>query len=273
MIVFVSMLLQMLWLFSVALTVAGIVLNHFYIALPYVVISFLWTTAVIKNVVQLTAARAFCMYYFLTGTLYYPTDHQITAMSWKHALLSGFGPVCYGSFFIPLFHLVFGYNDGGTIDHHGSRNDGCGGWKDIILSKFNWYAWAHVATYGKSIGDASRDTWSMIIHHGVDTIIKPSVINYYIKLIWAVVGLLAATATCVFTKVVMSWLPPWVVMLYIGIAFVIGATIASVATVLLDAGLSSTGVVLSEESKSIQRVENELFEQIWEIWPEVVNST
>jgi len=271
--VFVSIFLQALWTLSVALTIAGIVLNRFYIVLPYIVISYLWTTAVIKNVVQLTASRAFCMYYFLMGTRFYPTDHRITSASWKYALKSGFGPVCYGSFFIPFFHLTLGYNDGGTIDDHGTRSDGCGGWKDHVLSNFNWYAWSHVATYGKSIGDASHDTWKMIIHHGVDKIIKPSVINYYIKLIWIVVGLLAAVATFLYANIFVHWLHRGQALIIAGLAFVIGAIIASVTTVLLDAGLASTGVVLSEESKSVQRVESELFEQVWEIWPEVVNST
>lgn len=267
-IVLVSLLITSIWCMWIYLVISGCVMNQFYVGFPYIFFSFLWTLFVIKNCLFVAATRVYCVYYTLKGTQLYPTEHKVTSTAWMWAITSGFGAICYGSLIIPAVHIVFGYGTGGNVDKEGKRVDGCCGCRDAALQRYNWYAWSHVVMYNKSINRASRDTWKMISQKGVDVIVKPSLINPYIKLIWGVAGFMSGMTVLVFMHAAGQTHEMHVV----GMAFLLGAIHASVTTVLLDAGIAATAVVMTEEIKSIQRVESDLFEMVWELWPEVVSS-
>ena len=47
------------------------------------------------------------------------------------------------------------------------------GFVDVLLRFCNEYAYTQVALYGKTFTRASRDTWTLLVHHsGVDAIVQ-----------------------------------------------------------------------------------------------------
>lgn len=226
----------------------------------------------IKNILFLTNSRVFCAYFLLSESDTVKVDNKVPWGSLRFSLTYGFGSVCLGSLFIPLIHLTLGWHDGGYIDPQGQRHGGCCGCKDWLLSRVNWFSWVHIAIYGKSISKASKDAWKSIVDHGVDTIIMPSLVNYFIKLSWISVGLTSAIASWLFLRWKLSFVQDAQLITIITlVSLVIGMVQHSVATVLIDSGLVSLAVVMSEEIRCVQRMENELFELMWERWPEVVS--
>ena len=55
----------------------------------------------------------------------------------------------------------------------------CLGFLDVLTRFFNELAYTQVAMYGKTFTRASRDTWTLLVHHsGVDALVQVSLPGY-----------------------------------------------------------------------------------------------
>ena len=54
----------------------------------------------------------------------------------------------------------------------------CLGFLDVLMRFFNDFAYTQVAMYGKSFTRASRDTWTLLVHHsGVEALVQRDLIG------------------------------------------------------------------------------------------------
>jgi hypothetical protein len=269
------------WIVCFAFTVAGLLIRDMAPLIAYCVISFAYTLSVLRNTLRLACTRSFLVYFLLSASDRIADEERGVSMrSRMYASTYHCGCVCYASLFIGFSHL---FCDWGTTksmawDAQGNpekQSGCCGGVRNKVLSRFNTYMWSHVAAYGKTVGQASADTWGTVTSRGVDAIMGPTLIHYLLLLSNVVVGFLTGIAALVY---LMSAQPQvyatdvFTVETYLVVGWLIGASLMSIMCIPLDAGVAGLAVVLAEDPKAVQRAgEDDLYELIWERFPEVVS--
>lgn len=271
------------WTTCFAFTVAGLTVLQVSPLIIYCVFSYLYTLSVLKNTLRLATLRSFLAYFLLAGSdRLIEEERGLSLRNLFYASTYQFGSVCYASMFVGMSHLFF---DWGTTpstawDQEGSRekNQGsCGGLRTKVMSKFNTYAWSHMAIYGNPVGTSASDAWESITTRGVDAIVGPTLIHYLLLLSNVVVGFLSAFCMLLFVAVAQPHVyaqDVTMVELYLVLAWLIGVVYSSVMTLSFDAGVAGLAVVLASDPKAVQKAgEDALYELIWERYPEVVAST
>eukprot|EP01133_Synstelium_polycarpum_P011478 gene11478-13381_t len=182
---FFSMGVNFLWLLFWA-AVCSRVLQVFsdgalYFFMIFVVFSFYWVANVIKNVVHTTVSGLYASWYFLDQSVGMPPNP--TMQSFKRAMTTSFGSICFGSLLIAIVSTLRFLADSMMNNKNGIvKLIGCIlgcilSMMEGILRFFNVYAFTQVAIYGKSYCESAKSTFELFKNRGADLIVNDNFIG------------------------------------------------------------------------------------------------
>ncbi|KAF9192182.1 putative choline transporter, neither null mutation nor overexpression affects choline transport [Haplosporangium sp. Z 767] len=239
--------------------------------------SFYWTSQVIANIVHTTVCGVFAAYYFMAGSPQGMTKSP-TVESLKRACTTSIGSICFGSLIIAIIqtlrtiaNMARGDSDG-IMAFVACLIDCLLACLQGIAEFINKYAFAQVATYGKSYMDAARDTWTILKDRGVDQIINDNLIGNVWGMAAIVSGILSGLSSYLYLRFadpVFNRSGEFTTVLVL-MGFVMGLQICFTVGTVIDSGVVTTFVCLAEDPAALARTKPELFERIRQTYPEVV---
>ncbi|XP_044493974.1 protein PNS1-like isoform X2 [Mangifera indica] len=132
-------------------------------------LSLLWTTEVMRNVVNLTVSRVIALYY-LRGM------QSNTGYCFQRALTINLGSACLGSLFVPTIEAMRIVARGlnlleGEDEFMFSCAHCCLRVMESIFRYGNSWAYVQIAAYGKGFVKASQDTWGLFERQEMECIV------------------------------------------------------------------------------------------------------
>mmetsp|Transcript_25003 Transcript_25003/g.35012 ORF Transcript_25003/g.35012 Transcript_25003/m.35012 type:complete len:456 (-) Transcript_25003:58-1425(-) len=264
---FLSLLIILAWsLFWVITVACAQRLNSNGLLLFFLILSFYWTTQVIKNIVHVTVAGTFASWYFLSGTVGPAQNPTLNAL--KRATTTSLGSICFGSLIVAFLKTL-------RSILHAIRSQGdncCACIFDCILSVlesliqyFNVYAFTQVAIYGKTYCQAAKDTWILIKSHGVEAIINDNLISGVLFLGSFLGGIVSAIIGGI---IAYSWIQDyWLALIIIG--FVVGFAMVMLAMEVVESGVVSLFVCFAMDKDMLKLVDPVLYQKFMETYYEL----
>lgn len=229
----------------------------------YIIFSMYWSNQIVDNVVHTTVCGVFGTFYFLHGT-----GAAIVQPVWNafsRSMTYSFGSIAFGSLIVAILQLIrFLINS--TRNEKDNLAAACAdcliGIIESLVKYFNYYAYVHVAIYGKPYIESGKDTYELIKSHGVDVIINDSLIgkcmgigNFLISSISAAFAFFAGVVSVGGTGHTL----PYIVS---SCTFLLSLMICAVATSLVGSGASATLVCYAEDPSALRRSKPELYREI-----------
>ncbi|KAF2319652.1 hypothetical protein GH714_017849 [Hevea brasiliensis] len=135
--------------------------------------SLVWTTEVMRNVVNLTVSRVISLYY-LRGM------QASTQFCFQRAVTLNLGSACLGSLFVPAIEALRIIARGlnlleGEDEFMFSCAHCCLGVMNSIFRYGNGWAFVQIAAYGKGFVRASQDTWAQFQRQDMERIVDSDI--------------------------------------------------------------------------------------------------
>lgn len=227
----------------------------------YVIFSMYWSVQVIENVVHTSVCGVFATFYFLHGT-----GAAIIKPVWNsffRSMTYSFGSIAFGSLIVAIIQMIrFLINS--TRNDRDNLAAACAdcliGMIEGLVRFFNYYAYVHVAIYGKPFIESGKDTWEMIKSHGVDVIINDSLVGNCMSIATLLISLVCACIAYVGGLVLLS--NQTLTITATALSFISTFMISVVATRLIESGVSATLVCYAEDPSALQRTKPELYREI-----------
>jgi len=229
------------------------------VAAFFLLLSFYWTSQVIKNVVHVTVSGVFASWYFL-----YPAamPENPTQKSLKRACGTSLGSIALGSLLVAIIRTFKHMLEAGR----GSRNGfvrcclvcllRC---LDDLISFFNVYAYVHVAMYGSTYCQAARQTWALIKARGWDLLINDQLIDPVLFFGSFLVGVMTAAITALVGGAIMQ-VQSWGVWTVAG--FLVGFAIAICAMVVVESCVATLFVAFAEDPDALARTKAQEYQAL-----------
>jgi len=236
--------------FAQTFTSAGIVFF-------FLLLSFYWTSQVIKNVVHVTVAGTHASWYFLRAT---GMPHNPTVGALKRALTTSFGSICLGSLIVAFLKTLKALAEGAK-----SKNNNlltcllacivsC---LESLIRYFNMYAFTQVAIYGKTYCEAAKDTWELIKSHGIQAIINDNLISNVLLL-----GAFLGGAITALTGGIIGY--AWASEYWVGLAvtgFIIGFVMSMLTMEVVESGVTCIFVCFAMDPAALKRADPFLYQK------------
>ena len=227
----------------------------------YIVFSMYWSMQVVENVVHTSVCGVFATFYFLHGT-----GAAIIKPVWNsfsRSMTYSFGSIAFGSLIVAIIQFVrFLINS--TRNDRDNLAAACAdcllGMIEGLVRYFNYYAYVHVAIYGKPFIQSGKDTWELIKSHGVDVIINDSLVGNCMSVAVLLIGLTCALIAFLIGLMFLD--NQALIITSTVLSFVFVTMIAAVATQLIESGVSATLVCYAEDPSALQRSKPELYREI-----------
>ena len=133
------------------------------------------------------------------------------------------------------------------------------GFLDVLTRFFNELAYTQVAMYGKTFTRASRDTWTLLVHHsGVDAIVQRELISTALALSSLLAGLVCSLICGVWARATLGPEQPhwWEAIVA---SFVIGFGSVSLVSVTVESGVMALFVCYAEDPSPLAIISEELY--------------
>ncbi|KAL1915182.1 uncharacterized protein VTP21DRAFT_7458 [Calcarisporiella thermophila] len=236
-------------------------------------------STVIQGVIHVTISGAFASYYFLYGTPTAPSKPIIGSL--KRALATSFGSACFGGLLIVIMKIlsrlisliehILRKEFGGTLTFVEYLRT----LAEEILKRYNFYAYTQCAIYGKSFLQAAEDTWTIIEDRGIEQIINENIIENLVGISAYLVGVITGILGYIYLMIVR---PPFngglangpYTFFILSISFVLGMQMMYIFGTVILSGNTTTFVALAEDPEALARTKPELFEELRQTWPHVV---
>jgi hypothetical protein len=202
---------------------------------------------VIQNVASTTISGVYATFYLAAGAIGRQMTKNPTAKSFRRAISWSFGSVCFGSLLIALVQWAR------SMLHRSRDRNGLGeaiadcllGITENVLQYFNYYAFVHVAIYGKPYMQAAKDVWHMLQTNGVMLIINDDIIGTFCFM----ASLCISCGSALLSIAVMTFLLHQAEEVAIAAFYVCllgGAAVSYLVLVILRSGATTTLVCLAE---------------------------
>lgn len=242
-----------------------------------------YISEVIKNVIHSTISGIYGCWYFMSKADQ-STPKGITMGSFKRAMSTSFGSICFGSLIVSLIETfrqtltlirnAFMINQNfGNISHVIFWIiDLIIGFLRWLVQYFNHYAYSFIALYGESYLNAAKQTWQMIREKGLDAIINDNLINTALTFYGLFVSYIAALFAFLylrFTKPSYNDTGGFNGPL-IAFSFVIALQICNIATEIIRSGTATFFIALGSDPEIFQQSYPEKFNEIFNAYPQVL---
>jgi len=252
-----SMLWTLVWVAAVSYTSQ---MEHQALVLVLLTLSFIWTTQLLRAVVHTTVAGTVASWYFLSPNV--PRDPTSRAL--RRSLTTSFGSLCFGSLIAATLKALRAgaraVANRGT-DRFGIRSCAlcCLGFLDVLTRFCNELAYTQVALYGKTFTRASRDTWTLLVHHsGVDALVQRELISTALTLSSILSGLVCSLLCGLWARATLGdTQPEWWQSL--SAAFLIGYAAVSLVSVTVESGTNALFVCYAEDPQPLEANSKDLY--------------
>eukprot|EP01132_Coremiostelium_polycephalum_P003885 gene3885-4848_t len=230
-----------------------------YVSLVLMILSYYWTTQVIKNWVHVTVSGTVASWYFMSGTVGVPRNPTLGAM--KRASTTSFGSICFGSLLVAILQTLRQLTYG---DRNGDDNIILFCLRIVLsvierlLQYFNLYAFTQVAVYGKSYWRAAKDTWRLAKTHGIEALINDSLIGGIITCGILIGGVLTALVSGLVTYHFNDIY--WIQMAVVG--FLIGCSTLYIIMEVLQSAVTTLFVSFAMDPTALLRHSPTLYNKI-----------
>ncbi|KAI8063901.1 plasma-membrane choline transporter-domain-containing protein [Gongronella butleri] len=242
------------------------------LAMVFLVFSFYWTSQVISYVTYVTLAGIY-------ASVYFDSSKSPACPSFKRAMTTSFGSICFGSLLIALIEFLRYFisiarasSDNACLTFFLCIVECLIGCCQGFLQWFNNYAFSGVAIYGKSYIESAKRTWTLIKDRGIEAMINDNLINNVLFLGALLVAVLTSLLGYLYLLVDQPAynqtgnMTPVIVL----ICFIVGLSMFSTVAIVISCGVSTTYVCLAEDPQALQRTQPKLFEMIRQTWPRIV---
>lgn len=253
---YLSSIIQFLFVFVWAVTVVlaqNFSQNVFAGLFVFLLLSYYWTTQVIKNVVHVTVSGVFATWYFMKSSLTGEgAPSNPTLGSFKRATTTSFGSICLGSLLVAALQTIRALIQFARNGKHQILVlivDCIVGCIDQLLQYFNKYAFTQVAIYGKTYITAARDTWRLIKSHGIQAIINDNLISGVLSIGALIGGIMCGGvgAALGYSYIRDYWISTTVA------GFIIGFVMVLLTMEVVDSGVATIFVAFAMDHEAMKR--------------------
>ncbi|OUM61321.1 hypothetical protein PIROE2DRAFT_45305 [Piromyces sp. E2] len=291
---FVGCFLASIWFTFISVTLVATIsyLQHkiendyvAYVVYIFLIFSFYYSSQVISNTVHVTISGVFATYYFRgvvdKNTKKIEVDvKNPTLQSFKRAITTSFGPICYGSLIIAIIrtleYLARQMKEQASEDQNfvvaiiACCIECIISMIGDIIEYFNVYAFTEVAIYGKSYCEAAKDTWEICKAHGIEALINDNLIGNVLSIGALSVACMCTALTCAIGFLILGIEEVVIYVVFGIIAFLFGFAIFSVVAQVINSGVATTFVCICEDPDALHYTKPELWEKVKETFPSVV---
>eukprot|EP01091_Cochliopodium_minus_P014981 TRINITY_DN5213_c0_g1_i1.p1 TRINITY_DN5213_c0_g1~~TRINITY_DN5213_c0_g1_i1.p1 ORF type:complete len:505 (+),score=126.71 TRINITY_DN5213_c0_g1_i1:195-1709(+) len=230
-----------------------------WLSVVLLLISFFWTTQVLKNVVHVTVSGVFATWYFFAPA---QRPRYPTLQSLKRATTTSFGSICLGSLLVAVLKTIKALIESAR---RSGRNNLLTCFLDCIVScidnlvrYFNLYAFTQVAIYGKTYCQAAKATWKLFLDRGFTAIINDDLISGVLTLGCFIGSVLTAVVGYFMT---VNLLPDQFIVAFAVLGFLIGFVMVSLTMEVVESGVACVFVCFAEDTTPLQQLKPELYEK------------
>lgn len=240
-----------------------------------------WISEVIKNVIHVTIAGIFGVWYYLALLDQGAPKHPALG-ALKRALTYCFGSICFGSLVVALLELLRAFINVLKLNAFGN-DDICAGCGFLILDLFlsfiewcfryfNHYSYVYVGLYGKSYLKSARETVDLLRFKGMDALINDCFINTSLNLYSLFVGYITALFTFFYLKFTKpgynkggGYYAPM-----LAFSFLIAGQVTRITLVVIESGILTFFVALAKDPEIFQMTNRDRFDEIFRNYPQVL---
>ena len=223
-------------------------------------LSFIWVTQLLRAVVNATVAGTVASWYFLSPHV--PRDPTSRAL--RRALTTSFGSLCLGALMAASLKTLRagarGLSSRQSIPSAIRAGALCFlGFLDVLTRFFNELAYTQVAMYGKTFTRASRDTWTLLVHHsGVDALVQRELISTALTFSAVLSGLVCSLICGLWAKAALGEEQPqwWQAVVA---SFAIGYASVSLVSVTVESGTNALFVCYAEDPSPLAAISTDLY--------------
>jgi hypothetical protein len=230
-------------------------------------ITFFWTSQMVKNIVHITTAGTLATWYFYADEEIPPNP---TVRSFRRAMTTSFGSIAVGSLVIAIIRAIKII----ILDQMQSCGLFCQCCMicimdciDSIVSYFNMYAFTRIAIYGVSYCDAAVGTWQMLKARFLVTIINDDLVGIVL-----LVGALFGGAVVGVISAVVSYSMSHstnLVWIWALIGFLMGFAMIICATEVVESGVSALYVCYADDPEVLARNRPYVYNELTRAFNEV----
>lgn len=222
--------------------------------------SYIWVSQVLRAVVNATVAGTVASWYFLSPNV----PPNPTVRSLRRALTTSFGSLCLGA--LVAASLKTCRTCAKAVSSRSSLSSAvrgmalcCLGFLDVLTRFFNELAYTQVAMYGKTFTRASRDTWTLLVHHsGVDALVQRELVSTALTLSAILSGLVCSLICGVWARATLGEQQPhwWQTVVA---SYLIGYCAVSLVSVTVESGVSALFVCYAEDPSPLASISPDLY--------------
>lgn len=230
------------------------------------ILSFYWTSEVIKNIVHVTVAGTVGTWWWSPQEANGCCSSAVRA-SYSRAITYSFGSICLGSLLVAIVQTIK------QILHQMRESDDgillciaecCIGILESILELFNSYAFVYVGIYGYSFIDAAKNVVNLFKERGWTVIITDNLTTYVLTLVSLFVGLIVGGISALISYAV--GLNIEVIAFFIGL--LIGTVLTQIIMGVVGSAVDTVIVCYAEDPNAFQANHPELSERMRDTWRE-----
>lgn len=215
-IVFIEIVWTVVWFLILSMISSRFNLN--YAIMFILILSFFWTSEVLRNVGHVTTAGSVAMWWIQHDS---PSP---TCGALKRALTTSFGSICLGSLMVALIKTIREILRQAKQAAYQSNNAGAAcmiACADCLLScieglveYFNAYAYTYVAIYGTNFMTSAKNTMQLFKEKGFTALVNDNITSMVLNL------------GCILGGVVSAAIAALICWMFVGSSFIIGALLA-----------------------------------------------
>ncbi|KAG9458132.1 hypothetical protein H6P81_002640 [Aristolochia fimbriata] len=264
------MLLMLLWIAIWSFGAAGVIASSIgdggrWWLLGALSVSLFWTGAVLCNTVHVIVSGMVCLVLIHEGRAAATMPSRPLLKSFRHALTTSFGSICYGSLFTAAIRTMR-WELRGLRSKIGNNEcllccvDFFFHLVEYLVRFFNKYAYVQIAVYGKGFNSSARDAWELFQSTGIEALIAYDCSGAVLLMGTILGGLVAGTCTGVWT-----WHRAKDRVIMVGFsAMLIGMILVGLAMTVVESAVTSIYICYAEDPSLIHRWDAEFFNQMSE---------
>eukprot|EP00002_Diphylleia_rotans_P030794 TRINITY_DN6369_c0_g1_i1.p1 TRINITY_DN6369_c0_g1~~TRINITY_DN6369_c0_g1_i1.p1 ORF type:complete len:522 (+),score=90.27 TRINITY_DN6369_c0_g1_i1:49-1614(+) len=222
----------------------------------FLMLSYVWTSEVLKNVVHVTVAGTTATWYFHATTRKDPT-----LQSFKRATTTSFGSICFGSLLVAIMRIIRYIAESAR-----KQSDSDSGEKGLfslvfmcigeciirilgrLLEIFNYFAYIQIAIYGSTFIQAGKDAWSLFKSSGMELLVNNNLMDGVVFLLHLLGGVITGLTTGIWYAYAVGG-NDWILIALLG--FLIGYLILGLVMSVVSSGVNTIFVCYAEDPQAL----------------------
>ncbi|KAJ8774557.1 hypothetical protein K2173_017003 [Erythroxylum novogranatense] len=264
------MIVMLLWMAIWSFGAAGVVASSMgdggrWWVLVVLSVSLFWTGAILCNTVHVIVSGLVCLVLVRGGQEATSMPPNSLVKSFRYALTTSFGSICYGSLFTAAIRTMR-WEIRGLRSKIGRNEcllccvDFLFHLVETLVRFFNKYAYVQIAVYGKSFNRSARDAWELFQSTGVEALVAYDCSGAVLLMVTLLGGLISGTCAGVWAHI--KWNDR--VLMVGSTAMLMGMILVGLAIAVVESAVTSLYICYAEDPMLIHRWDAEFFNQLSE---------